>query len=319
MRTPKFWKDENIVSFCLYPLSLVYRLARTIHVLFSREYKTGLNIICVGNIIAGGSGKTPVSLKIGEVLKSKNINFAYLSKGYKGAFKDFTKVDIYKHTAIEVGDEPLLLAETADTFICKNRKAALDMLSKNYDYDLIVMDDGFQNPTIFKNKNIVVIDGEYGIGNGELLPAGPMRESLKSAIKRATFFIIIGQDKQHIEDKLLDHNIDVVRARIVEKNQPDINKKYIAFCGLGRPEKFFNSLKNSNYEVIKTISFADHHRYKNEEISKLLSEAEKLGAQLITTKKDLVKISDEYKDKIECLNIEIEFYNNDEFKELLLK
>ncbi len=319
MKTPKFWKSKNVISFCLYPLSIVYGLFRKIHVLSSREYKANINIICVGNVVAGGSGKTPISLKIGEILKDKNIKFAYLSKGYKGSFKNFTKVDINKHKASEVGDEPLILAEVADTFICKNRKTAIEMLSKNYNYDTIVMDDGFQNPTIFKNKNIVVIDGEYGIGNGELLPAGPMRESLESAIKRTTFFIIIGQDKQHIEEKLIDHNINVIRAHIVEENQPDINKKYIAFCGLGRPEKFFNSLKNKEYNVIKEISFADHYKYRDDDISKLLSEAEKFDAQLITTKKDLVKIPENYREKIECLNIDIKFYNNEEFKELILQ
>ncbi len=224
-----------------------------------------------------------------------------------------------KHKAEEVGDEPLLLAEVADTFVCKNRKIAIDNLSKNFDYEVIVMDDGFQNPTVHKDKNIVVIDGEYGIGNGELLPSGPLREKVESAIKRASFFVMIGQDKQHLEEKFINNNIEVVRACIAEKNVSKDNQKYVAFCGIGRPEKFFNSLKKSNYDVIKEISFQDHNKYKSDDLIKIIFEAEKSNAKIITTKKDWVKLPDEYKNKVEFLDIEIKFYNNDEFVELLLK
>ena len=317
MKTPNFWKSKNIISILLYPFSLIYGLARKLHVLFSNEYKTDLNIICVGNITAGGSGKTPTCLKIGKILKNKNINFAFLSKGYKGKINNFTKVDIQKHNAEEVGDEPLLLAEFADTFVCKSRKKAIETLAKNYNYQVIIMDDGFQNPTIFKNKNIVIIDGEYGFGNGLLLPAGPLRESLKSAKKRASFFVIIGSDKNNIKKFLTTK--EVIEAKIVEKDQPDINKNYIAFCGLGRPKKFFSSLKKSGYNVIKEISFEDHHKYTENEIKSMFFEAEENDAYLITTKKDLVKLPKEWKNKIKCLNIEIEFNDNNKFVGLILK
>ncbi len=319
MKTPKFWKDENVISFLLYPFSVVYGIFRNLHVIFSSEYKTNLKVFCVGNLTAGGSGKTPVAIKIGQILKNNNVKFAYLSRGYRGSIKDFTKVDLEKHRAEEVGDEPLLLAEVADTFVCKNRKTAIDNLSKNFDYEIIVMDDGFQNPTIYKDKNIVVIDGEYGLGNGELLPSGPLREKIEKAIKRTSFFVVIGQDRQHLEEKLLNNNMEVVRAYISEKNVSNDSSKYIAFCGIGRPEKFFNSLKKSNYNVIKEISFPDHNKYKNDDLIKIVFEAEKNNAKIITTKKDWVKLPDEYKSKVKFLDIEIKFYNNDEFVELLLK
>ena len=319
MKTPIFWKNNNVISFCLYPISIIYSFFRKMHVAFSKECKTTSNVICIGNIIAGGSGKTPVAIRIGEILKEKNINFAYLSKGYKGVLRDFTKVNIEKHTSNQVGDEPLILANYADTFICYNRKKAFNILAKNYNYDVIVMDDGFQNPTIFKDKNIIVIDGEYGIGNGKLLPSGPMRETLDDVVKRATFFIIIGEDKQNLEKKLLEYNAKVIHANIIEKNKSNNNESYIAFCGIGRPQKFFNSLKKSNYNVIKEISFSDHCKYTENNILKLISESKQLNAKLITTKKDWVKIPDCYKKNIEVLDIYIDFCNINEFMELLFK
>ncbi|MDD2839674.1 MAG: tetraacyldisaccharide 4'-kinase [Rickettsiales bacterium] len=320
MKTPKFWKDENVISFVLYPLSIVYGFFRKLHVLLSREYRAkNLKIICIGNLTAGGSGKTPVALKVGEVLKAHKKKIAFLSKGYKGKIKDFTKVDNKVHLYSDVGDEPLLLSKISDTFVCKNRKQAIKILSKDYKYDIIIMDDGFQNPTIFKDKNIVVIDGEYGLGNKELLPSGPLREKIVDSIKRINFVIMIGQDKQHLEESFMNNGIKVSRACIKEKNISKNNKTYIAFCGLGRCEKFFKSLKNAEYNVVKEISFEDHHIYTNEELDKIILEAQKENSKIITTSKDWIKLPQEYKEKIEVLEIGIEFYDNDEFVELILE
>lgn len=320
MKTPKFWKDENIFSFLLFPLSFIYSFFRKLHVIFSKKFKCdNLKIVCIGNLTAGGSGKTPIAIEVGKILKEKGINFAYLSKGYKGKNKEFTKVNTVTHTSIEVGDEPLLLAEYADTFVCKSRKVAIETLSKNYNYSVIVMDDGFQNPNIIANKNVIVIDGEYGIGNGETLPSGPLREGIEKAFERANFFIIIGQDKQNLEESLVNNNFEVVRAFIKEKNNSNLKDNYIAFCGIGRCEKFFKSLKNAKYNILKEFSFADHYFYKEEDLQKLFFEAEKLEAKLITTKKDWIKLSSENKLKIEFLDIEVDFYNKDKFVELLLQ
>lgn len=319
MKTPKFWRDENTLSFLFYPLSLIYAFFRWVHVVTASVYRAeNLKVFCVGNITAGGSGKTPIAIKIGKILKGKKIKFAYLSKGYKGSIKEFTKVDCKKHSAREVGDEPLLLAEVADTFICKDRKKSLKNLSNEGKYQVIVMDDGFQNPSIFKDKNIVVIDGEYGIGNGEMLPSGPLRESLKSAVKRTSFFVIMGQDKQNLEERFLNNGIKVVRAYVEEKDIPKGDDKYVAFCGLGRPEKFFNSLRKAGYNIVEQLSYDDHYMYDENDYDKLVQEANKHKAKLITTKKDWVKFSVESRKAIGFLDIDIEFYNNDEFMELLI-
>lgn len=320
MKTPKFWKDKNIISFILYPFSVIYYAAKTLNVLFSKQYRSkNLEVICVGNLTAGGSGKTPIALRIGEILKEHKKNFAYLSKGYKGQIKTFTKVDIEKHSFLEVGDEPLLLAKVADTFVCKNRKQAIKILSKDYDYDIIVMDDGFQNPTIYKDKNIIVIDGEYGIGNGMLLPSGPLRDKVKNSINKINFVIIIGQDKQHLEESFVNNGIKVLRANIEEKSKPQKGKSYLAFCGIGRCEKFFNSLKKANYNITKEISFEDHHKYTEKELQEIVSEAKKEDSKIITTSKDWIKLPKKYRNKISVLDIDTKFFDNDEFISLILK
>jgi len=320
MRTPKLWKSKNIFSIFLFPLSLIYGFFRKIHKTFSKEYKSKkLNIVCIGNLTAGGNGKTPVAIKIGEIFKQNGKNFAYLSKGYKGKINDFVKVDSKKHTYLDVGDEPLLLSKIVDTFVCKNRKKAIQILENKYNYDFIIMDDGFQNPTIYKNKNIIIVDGEYGIGNGFLLPAGPLRENLKDAIKRIDFVIIIGNDRQNLEEYFLKNNIKVFKANIKEKIENiNNNQKYIAFSGIGRPEKFFNSLKKVGYNTIKEISFEDHHIYTNNEIEKILLTAKKENAKVITTSKDWIKLSSDYRNQIDVLEIEIDLLNKNNFlKEIL--
>ena len=320
MRTPKLWKSKNIFSIFLFPLSLIYGFFSKIHKTFSKEYKSKkLNIVCIGNLTAGGNGKTPVAIKIGEIFKQNGKNFAYLSKGYKGKINDFVKVDSKKHTYLDVGDEPLLLSKIVDTFVCKNRKKAIQILENKYNYDFIIMDDGFQNPTIYKNKNIIIVDGEYGIGNGFLLPAGPLRENLKDAIKRIDFVIIIGNDRQNLEEYFLKNNIKVFKANIKEKIENiNNNQKYIAFSGIGRPEKFFNSLKKVDCNLIKKISFEDHHIYTNNEIEKILLTAKKENAKVITTSKDWIKLSSDYRNQIDVLEIEIDLLDKNNFlKEIL--
>jgi tetraacyldisaccharide 4'-kinase len=314
MKTPKYFENENIISFLLYPLSVIYKFGRFLHILFSIQYKSKkLKIYCVGNLVVGGAGKTPIAIEIGKILKKKNIKFCYLSKGYGGNIKEFTKIE--NQTALEVGDEPLLLNEIADTYICNNRKKAIKRLeTKNY--NLVLMDDGFQNPSVYKNKSIVVIDGNYGIGNKECLPCGPLRETLKSAFKRATFFVIIGQDRHFLNESLMDNGFNVCSANINTTAKAK-NKKYIAFCGIGQPQKFFNTLKNNEFNLIKKYIFDDHYYYTDSDLLNILLEAERENAKVITTKKDWIKLDGEYKNKIEYLDINIKFYNEDEFIRLL--
>ena len=321
MKTPNFWKNKNCISFLLYPFSILYYIGRFLHILFSKEYKVNnLKIICIGNIVVGGSGKTPIAIKIGKMFKKNKVNFAFLSKGYKGELKNFTKVNHKKHTFKEVGDEPLLLSEIADTYICNNRMEAIKKLSKQNKYNYVIMDDGFQNPTIYKDINILVIDGNYGIGNNQLLPSGPLRETLNSALKRTSFIVLMNKDIFSLENKIKKiKNIPIFNAKTIEKRKKLINKKYIAFSGIGRNEKFFNSLNNLKYNVIKKFSFEDHHIYTENEMKKLLDISKNKKAILITTKKDWVKIDKKYKNIINYLDIDVNFSNEEKFFNFLIK
>jgi tetraacyldisaccharide 4'-kinase len=318
MKAPGFWKNNNVYSFILYPFSLIYGVVCFFYALFSTRYKTNkFKIICIGNLNVGGSGKTPIAIEIGKILKEKGVNFAYLSKGYKGAINDFTQVTT-KNFTWDVGDEPILLSEVADTFICKNRKMAIKTLERDYNYDLIVMDDGFQNPTIYKDKSIIVIDGNYGIGNANLLPSGPLRESIYSSFKHINHFIVIGQDKKNMCDFLINNNFNPIRAYVNIINKPIIeNIKCVAFCGIGIPQKFFDSLLDAGYIVLNKHIYDDHYQYSIEEILSLLLEAEKLNAKLITTKKDWIRIDKKQQKRIEHLDIEVCFYNKDELLNIL--
>ena len=318
MKTPNFWNSKNFVSNLLLPLSFIYGFLRFLDVFFFKVYKSNnLKIICIENIKDRRNGKKTVAIEIGKILRENNIHFAYLSKGYKGRIKNFTKVDLTKHSPIDVGDEPLILAKYNDTFICKNRKEALMKLSENYDYKYIIMDDGFQNPTIFKDKSIVVVDGKNGIGNGRLLPSGALRETISSAIKRASFFIIVNKDETNFFEKI-DNKKEIINASIQEENKNFGKDRYIAFCGLGKPQKFFDSLKKANYNVIKEIVFEDHYYYKDKDLKQILDIAEKNNAKVITTEKDFVKLPNNYKGKVEILKINVMFENKDRLKELLL-
>jgi tetraacyldisaccharide 4'-kinase len=315
MKAPNFWKNKNITALFLLPLSFIYFIITLLNKFFSIQYKSKLKIICVGNINVGGAGKTPVAIEIGRILRQNEINFAYLSKGYGADIKKFTKVE---KNNLAFGDEPLLLAEIADTFVCNNRKTALKELEK-YNYDAIVMDDGFQNPTIFKDKNIVVINGEYGIGNGFLLPSGPCRETMNSAIKRADLFIIIGNDKKGFCNYLKTNNLKYSTATVKINNKSDKILKYIAFCGIGMPNKFFKTLEENNYNVIKKYEFDDHFKYNKNILEKMILTARDDKAKLITTKKDWIKLPNDFKKEIDYIDIQIIFDNVNDIKNVVLR
>ncbi len=314
MKTPKFWNRKNIISYSLLPLSPLYYLCYKIRCLINfKPYKSKIPIICVGNIVAGGSGKTPVAIEVAKILKKNNKTFCFLSKGYGGNFKGIVKLDSNSRADV-VGDEPLLLFENGDVFVSKNRISGLKYINENYDYDYIIMDDGLQNPTFYKDKVLLVIDGNFGIGNGFILPAGALRELFVDVYKKIDVVILNNGDNEYI-DKLCDkYNVDIVKSNIIAENAEKFKSdKYIAFCGLGRPEKFKKTLDDNGIQVIDFISFEDHHKYSDCDIEKML----KLGHKLITTKKDWVKLSNKYKNIVDCFNIFINI-NADELEKILL-
>ena len=200
MRTPNHWQNNNLVSRLLMPFGWIYFQLSLWRHKIARSFDIGVPVICVGNIVAGGAGKTPTAMYLGKLL-SKRFKVAFLTRGYGGAFSGPIKVDPHKHTFQDVGDEALLLSKIAPTWVSKNR---LDggLAAKMDGAQIILMDDGFQNPTIGKTFSFLVFDGPYGLGNNQLIPSGPLRETLGRGMSRADAVVIIGEDLHDLQSKI---------------------------------------------------------------------------------------------------------------------
>ena len=305
MKTPSFWKQKTFLSTLLLPLGWLYGGITTLRIRFSKPYHVACPVFCVGNITAGGTGKTPVSIALAEILKSMGKKPFFISRGYGGKLKGVL-VDEKKHTPFDVGDEPLLLAQTAPVVINPNRAEAAKLALQN-GADCLIMDDGFQNPTLYKDFSFLVFDGAYGIGNGRVLPAGPLRESFESGVQRAQALIILGQDTQNLAQKT---KLPVLYGQIVPVSPQKNKKSVLAFAGIGHPEKFYRSLKACGFNVAATYDFPDHHFYEEAELDALVKEAKRHDWEIYTTSKDYVKISAKFKPMIKVLEIKVEFDNN---------
>lgn len=319
MKAPNFWKKRNFFAYLLLPLSYFYVFIGFLRNLNIKPTKVTTPIICIGNLNVGGAGKTPIAIKLGQILNDLKIDFAYLGHGYKSKITENEIILVDKNNKNQVGDEAILLDEINDVIIAKNRVLAAQEITKVKHKKLIIMDDGLQNPSLQKDYKILVIDGNYAFGNEFILPAGPLRQKINDGIKEINLIIIIGEDKFNLKDRFKDKK--VIFGEIKVKNKAKSTKKdVIAFCGIGQPEKFFNSLKESNYNLIKEISFSDHYHYTQKDIANLIQLSLNNDANLITTKKDWVKLSAEDKEKIEFLDIEVIFKKADEkyIKEELL-
>ena len=300
---PKFWdkKKNSFLSILLYPLSIIYYLISVIRKKISIPQKFNIPIICVGNIYIGGTGKTSAAIEIIKILnKSKKICF--LTKGYGRKNKKdiyLNELNISNQNTVDTGDEALLLNKYGDVYISNNRAKAINTIIK-LGYDAIILDDGFQDHLIFKNLNILCFDSKNWIGNNNLIPSGPLREPLTS-IKEANFIIIKGEKNQIIENEIkkLSPNIEIIYAENrIENNETLKNKNFIAFTGIGDPYSFFNTLLNNNIKIIKQIIYPDHFQFTEKNYKVLFQEAENNNCNLITTEKDWVRISKQFKDKV---------------------
>ena len=313
MKQPSFWKDVSVLNFLLFPFCLIYQLITRIRFLITKPYKPAKPVICIGNVTAGGAGKTPTAMAIAKLLIDMGKNPVFLTRGYGGSLKVTTIVNPDIHKAQDTGDEPLLLSRVATTIVSKNRVIGAKLACEK-DFDVIIMDDGMQNPTIEKTISFLVIDGSYGIGSGHIIPAGPLRESLKNGLEKTEAVIFIGQDKKHMLHKLKGEKVIKAGIKAKEYNK---NDKYVAFCGLGNPDKFFDTLLESGYNVIEKKDFPDHYNYKQQDMDDLRNLAKSWKAKLITTEKDYVRLSNEHRKDIATLPVTIEFQNTEEVKSIL--
>jgi tetraacyldisaccharide 4'-kinase len=327
LEPPKFWYADRIpfTAWTLLPASKIYggiverRFRRT------APYRSSLPVLCVGNFTVGGAGKTPVALKLASLLKARGRNPAFLTRGYGGAERGPHRVDAGMDSAERVGDEPLLLARCAPTVVSRDRPAGARFIERS-GADAIVMDDGFQNPSIEKTFSIPVVDAETGVGSGRVFPLGPLRASLDFQVSKASAILLIGARDDAPLPKLLSQalrnraaQLPIYRASI-EPCRPstDLSGSYLAFCGIGRPAKFYDTLTRAGFPVVSRRSFPDHHPYSERDASRLLDEARELGATPITTEKDRERLkgksgaTGELYRIAETLPIEVRFAEGDE-------
>jgi tetraacyldisaccharide 4'-kinase len=301
MRAPEFWAHDTLPARLLAPLGEAYGLAGRLRRRLWRPVRAAVPVICVGNLVAGGAGKTPVVLALAAHLIEQGRRPHLLTRGYGGCRPGPLWVDPARHDAATVGDEALLLAEIAPTWCARDRVAGARTAAAA-GADLLVMDDGFQNPSLHQDLTLLVVDGAFGFGNCRLLPAGPLRERIGSGLARASAVVQLGEDEVGL-DALLPQGVPWLRARLCAGlDAPDLRRRrVVAFAGIGRPEKFFRSLADAGALLVGRHGFADHHRYRRREILALLAEAAAKEALCVTTAKDRVRVPADLRTSITIL------------------
>jgi tetraacyldisaccharide 4'-kinase len=296
MRAPAFWWQSapSPLAQILRPASHLYgavagrRMGRA-------GARAPVPVVCIGNFTAGGAGKTPTALLVADMLKVRGEHPVFLSRGYGGRLAGPVAVDPVRHTAADVGDEPLLLARTAPTVVAGDRPTAAALAAER-GASVVVMDDGLQNPSLVKDLTLAVVDGATGIGNGLPLPAGPLRAPMAAQWLRVDAALVVGEGApgERTAEEAERRAKPVLRGRLVP--DPGMaaalrSERILAFAGMGRPEKFFATLRECGAEPVVTRAFPDHHPYRAAEIAALAAEARASGLRLVTTEKDQVRIA----------------------------
>ncbi|TVR96151.1 MAG: tetraacyldisaccharide 4'-kinase [Rhodospirillales bacterium] len=307
MRAPEFWyrTDPGSLATLLAPAAWAWQAATARRWRRASPWTAPVPVICVGNVVAGGAGKTPVTLSLGERLAALGVRVHFLSRGHGGNLSGPVQVDPDRHTAAEVGDEPLLLAAAAPTWVSRDRPAGA-RAAVAAGAGAVVMDDGFQNPSVAKSLSLLVVDGRYGFGNGRIVPAGPLREPVASALARTSAVVLMGPDEAGVT-AAVNRRRPVLRAHL--KPGPDASalagRRVLAFAGIGHPEKFLATLQDLGARVVASRAFADHHRYRTDELAALLRQARALDALPVTTAKDAVRIPEGFRARVTVILVAV--------------
>ena len=297
MRAPDFWQSRGLLAALLSPLGFLYGASVALKARFAKPLDPGLPVICVGNLTAGGSGKTPIAITIANALRARGRKPFFLTRGYGGSEQGPALV-ARAHSAAVMGDEALLLVRAAPTVVARDRAAGAKLAAQK-DADVLVMDDGHQNFALKKSLSLVVVDAQTGFGNGHMIPAGPLREPVTQGLARADAVILVGAERseggrtstraQGDTPDLSGFNGPVLRARLHADASALAGQSVFAFAGIGRPEKFIASLEAQGAEVTGSCFFDDHHPYTEDEIAQLKAIAGE--TMLVTTEKDFVRLS----------------------------
>ncbi|MEO1038535.1 MAG: tetraacyldisaccharide 4'-kinase [Pseudomonadota bacterium] len=305
MRPPAFWNTEEergsgaLTRALLSPLGAIYAFATARRIARVKPQRAAMPVICVGNLTLGGTGKTPVAISLLRLLSEAGRTPFALTRGWKGELAGPVRVS-EAHTARQVGDEPLLLARSAPVIVSRDRPAGA-ALGLQQGADVIVMDDGHQNPTLHKDLSLIVVDGETGWGANRVFPAGPLREPVRAGLARTDAVIVMTAGPDDAPDyrrlKLDGLEIPIFHAWLEPAGLAP-SGKLLAFAGIGRPQKFFDALTAAGGELAEAFSFPDHHPYSDRDIARLLDLAEAYQAQPITTEKDWVRLPAEARAKV---------------------
>jgi len=304
MKPPRFWQTGGMAGFLLAPAGWAYVAAGSLRRTFARPVHAPIPVICVGNLVTGGAGKTPVAMALGEYLATRGKAVHFLSRGYGGALKGPVQVDPSTHDARAVGDEPLLLARVAPTWVARNRPAGARAAAAA-GANVVILDDGHQNPTLHKDLSLVVVDGGYGFGNGRILPAGPLREPVGAGLARADAVLLITPDSARIAARL-PADLPLLHAALAPTNVPPVaGRAVVAFAGIARPEKFFSTLEGMKCRITDRFAFPDHHPFTADELYHILSRARETDALPVTTEKDYVRLPPLFREAVQPVPIAV--------------
>lgn len=310
MKPPSFWfrkqTEWDFAKISLSPAGQLYHYLTCRRQQKEPDFRADIPVICVGNISLGGSGKTPTVMSLAQYLRQLGYHPAIISRGYGGRQKGPYQVHV-QDLACDVGDEPLLLCQAAPCYVGQDRRLTAEMAQQR-GADILIMDDGFQNPSLAKDISVLVFDGAVGLGNGAVFPAGPLRQLLTTALPRADLCLIIGTDQTNLKTQIqairpeISCQNAVITPQISATTLADLRQTEIfAFAGIGRPAKFYDSLAELSLKVTGTEDFADHHAYSLSDLDRLRSKS--AGRRLLTTEKDWVRLPMAWRQKIEYIAI----------------
>jgi len=322
MREPYFWSVTDkrsrasapMIKLLLSPLAMAYRIAGERRIRSSTPEDIGLPVVCIGNLTLGGAGKTPVTEAVRAHYAGRGLRAASLSRGYRGSLEGAHRVDPARHTFREVGDEPVMLSASGESWVSKDRPAGARAM-KSDGVQLIVMDDGHQNPTLKKSLSIVVVDAGNPFGNGHVFPKGPLREPVAAGLSRADAVVLMGDGV--VPDAFTGFSGQVLRAHLAATSTLPPGR-YVAFAGIGRPSRFFDALgKQPGVEVVEGAPYPDHHAFTTYDISFLMKLAADHDARLVTTDKDHVRLPADMKDKVVRASVKAAFEDEEALARLI--